>query len=126
VKTNEWLSYLLEQHRAEFEERLDGEIKGRGFTAPAGASAALIAALMTDFDAETYEATPAALTALAAALRAESAERAPEALGKIWRKAEQLLGGYVAEEAELTGGARRLAYLRLSEFGERARATLAD
>jgi hypothetical protein len=125
VKTNEWLSYLLEQHRAEFEERLDGEIKGRGFMPPPGASTALSAALMTDFDTETYAATPAALTALADALRAETAGRAPDALGKIWQKAEQLLGGYVAEEAELTGGARRLAYLRLSEFGERARGTLA-
>ncbi|HUS15367.1 MAG TPA: hypothetical protein VM536_10170 [Chloroflexia bacterium] len=125
MKTNEWLSYLLEQHQAEFIERLEGEIRGRGFAASEGAVASLAAALIADFDAETFAATPAALAALADALRGQDTGRAADALGKIWQKAEHLLGGYVAEEGELTGGARRLAYLRLSEFGQDARTALA-
>jgi hypothetical protein len=37
-----------------------------------------------------------------------------------------VLGGYIAGEQELSGGARRLAYLRLSEFGLRVRGALGD
>ncbi|MGI8588023.1 MAG: hypothetical protein ACR2M0_10105 [Chloroflexia bacterium] len=123
MKTNEWLSYLLEQHRAEFVERLEGEIRGRGFTAPEGAVNSLATALEADFDSESFETTPQALDAIAASLRAQDVARAEDALGKVWQKAEHLLGGYVADEGELTGGARRLAYLRLSEFGSRATET---
>ncbi len=125
MKTNEWLAYLLEQHQAEFVERITGEIKGRGFAPPDGASAELAGALVQDFGADRFAATPTALGDLGRALRAQDAARAGEALAKIWQKAEQLLGGYLAEEEELTGGARRLGYLRLSEFGKQARETLA-
>ncbi|HMA34566.1 MAG TPA: hypothetical protein VKY74_08800 [Chloroflexia bacterium] len=125
MKTNEWLSYFVEQHQAELVERLEGEIKGRGFTPPAGTGAALAAALEADFAQEAFTATPTVLAALATGLRAQDAGRAPDALAKIWLKVEHLLGGYIAEEGELSGGARRLAYLRLSEFGLRARGVLA-
>ncbi len=124
MKTNEWLSYLLEEHREEFAERLEGEIKGRGFTPLAGFGMRLATALVADFDAETCAATPPVLETLGTALRAADPLRAPDALAKVWQKVEHLLGGYVAEEEELSGGARRLAYLRLSEFGAQARQAL--
>lgn len=125
MKTHEWLAHLLEQHEAEFVERLEGEIKGRGFAPPAGVGAALAAALTADFDAATTTASAPVLAGLATAFRAQDAARAGEALGKVWQKVEHLLGGYIAEEDDLTGGARRLAYLRLSEFGAWARQVLA-
>ena len=125
MKTNEWLAYLLEQHQEEFIARLEGEIKGQGFAPPPGAAAALAAALDADFTGDTFAAAPPALAALAAALRAQNPARVVPALDKIWLKAEHLLGGYLAEEPELTGGARRLAYLRLSALGKEARAVLA-
>lgn len=121
VKTNEWLSYFLEQHEAEVRERLAGEIKGHGLTPPPAVVAGLVQAVIADFDAETFSATPAALQALAAELQAQDAVRATVVLGKVWQKAEHLLGGYIAEEPDLSGGARRLAYLRLSEFGANVR-----
>jgi len=121
VKTNEWLAYFLEQHEAEVIERLAGEIKGHGLTPPSDAVAELVQAVAADFDAEAFSATPAALAGLATGLLAQDTTRAADVLGKVWQKAEQLLGGYIAEEAELSGGARRLAYLRLSEFGANVR-----
>jgi hypothetical protein len=124
VKTNEWLAYFIEQHRAEMIERLEGEIKGYGLTPPAGAVAVLAGALEGDFEAEAFTATPPALTTLATALRAQDAARAADVLGKVWHKVENMLGGYIAEEPELSGGARRLAYLRLSEFSNSVRGVL--
>src|SRR5262249_27434578 len=124
-KTNEWLAYLLEEHEEEFVERLEGEIKGRGYAPPAGGVAAFTTALAADFAADVFAATGPALQALAGAVRAQDRVRAGEALAKFWQKAEQLLGGYLAEEEDLVAGARRLAYLRLSEFGKQARAALA-
>ncbi len=121
MKTNEWLSYFIEQHQAEVSERLDGEIKGHGLVPAVETTAALVASLIADFDAETFAATPEAWHRLAAGLRAQDPAHAPEVLGKVWQKAEHLLGGYIAEEPELSGGARRLAYLRLSEFGASVR-----
>ncbi|MDQ2806288.1 MAG: hypothetical protein M3Z04_05125 [Chloroflexota bacterium] len=121
MKTNEWLSYFLEQHQAEVNERLAGEIKGHGLTPPADTVAELVQAVAADFDAEAFSATPAALQRLAAGLAAQDAARAAAVLGKVWQKAEHLLGGYIAEEPDLSGGARRLAYLRLSEFGANVR-----
>ena len=122
MKTNEWLSYFLEQHQAEVIERLTGEIKGHGLTAPPAMVAGLVQAVTADFDAEAFSATPVALQQLANQLQAQDAPRATAVVGKVWQKAEHLLGGYIAEEAELSGGARRLAYLRLSEFGANVRA----
>ncbi|MGI8685262.1 MAG: hypothetical protein ACR2MO_09280 [Acidimicrobiales bacterium] len=124
MKTNEWLSYFVEQHQAAFVAGLEAEMRGRGFAPPAGAATELATALIADFEAESAAASQPALRALAVALCAQNTAGAGAALAAIWQKAEQLLGTYIAGEAELSGGARRLAYLRLSEFGVQARGAL--
>lgn len=126
MKTNEWLSYFVEEHQAELVEHLEQELAREGLVPPAGALGALVAGLDSDFEHEQFEATPPALANLASALREQDAAKAPQALARVWPQVEHVLGGYIAGEQELSGGARRLAYLRLSEFGLQVRGALGD
>ena len=125
MKTNEWLSYFVEEHQAELVEQLGRELARHGLVPPAGALGALVEGLDSDFEHEQFAATPPALANLASALREQDAGKAPQALALVWPQVETLIGGYIAGEQELSGGARRLAYLRLSEFGVQVRAALA-
>jgi hypothetical protein len=125
VKTNEWLSYFVEEHQAELVEQLERELAGQGLVPPAGALGALVEGLDSDFEHEQFTAAPPALANLASALREQDAVKAPQALARVWSQVENLIGSYIAGEQELSGGARRLAYLRLSEFGVQVRAALA-
>jgi hypothetical protein len=124
VKTNEWLSYFVEEHQAELVEQLERELAREGLVPPAGALGALVEGLDSDFEHEQFEATLPALANLVSALREQDAAKAPQALARVWPQVEHVLGGYIAGEQELSGGARRLAYLRLSEFGLRVRGAL--
>jgi hypothetical protein len=126
VKTNEWLSYFVEEHQAELVEHLARELAREGLVPPAGALGALVEGLDSDFEHEQFAATPPALANLASALREQDAAKGPQALARVWPQVEHLLGGYIAGEQDLSGGARRLAYLRLSEFGVQVRAALGD
>ena len=126
MKTNEWLAYLLEQHREEFVERLAAELQGCGFAPLAGAISTLAADLDLSFTSDDFTAVATTLSALAGQLGSQDHARAPQALEQIWQKVEQLLGGYLAEEDEISAGARRLAYLRLGELGRQARELLAS
>jgi hypothetical protein len=124
VKTNEWLSYFVEEHQAELVEHLERELAREGLVPPAGALGALVEGLDSDFEHEQFTETPPALANLASALREQDAAKAPQALARVWPQVEHVIGGYIAGEQELSGGARRLAYLRLSEFGLQVRAAL--
>ena len=125
MKTNEWLSYFVEEHQAELVEQLERELARHNLVPPAGALGALIEGLDSDFEHEQFTETAPALANLASALREQDAAKAPPALARVWAQVENLIGGYIAGEQELSGGARRLAYLRLSEFGVQVRAVLA-
>ena len=120
MKTNQWLTYLLDEHRADLTGVLRGEAAARGGLAPDAAIEAWVTALRDDLDAEAEQPDPRRtldeLVALAAILGAPPADLVP-----FWDQAEQRLNAYVAAEPDMVAGAKRLAYLRLSTFGQAVR-----
>ena len=119
MKTNGWLAYLLDEHRAVFVADLGERLAEAGRPVPAGAVAAWAAALHDDLAADTPDRTGPALSAPAGITGLPRAELAP-----FWDRAEALLRDWIAAEPEMTAGAKRLAYLRLSTFGNELRRAL--
>ena len=121
MKTNEWLAYFVEEHRAELVGVLRGEAAARGWPVPDAALEAWATALHDDFDADTQERTLPELHALAVI-----AGQPDAALVPFWDEAERRLTGYISAEPDLTAGAKRLAHLRLSTFGNDIRQALRE
>ena len=116
MKTNEWLALFLQENRADFVQLLLAEANRLNLDAARGAAEQVIDALEQDFAAEACGAAPASLLLL-------SAGDAASAL-TLWGTAEQKLTACVASEQEMTGGARRLAYLRISDYSAQLRSAL--
>jgi hypothetical protein len=121
MKTNQWLAYFVEEHRAELVGVLRGEAAARGWPVPDAALDAWATALHDDFDADTQERATAELHALAVI-----AGQPDAALVSFWDEAERRLAGYISAEPDLSAGAKRLAHLRLSTFGNEVRRYLRE
>jgi hypothetical protein len=121
MKTNEWLAYLLDEHRADFVGVLRGEAAARYGLIPDAALEAWTTALRDDLDAEQQERSLAELHSLAVL-----ASQPDAALVAFWDVVERLITGYIASEPDMVGGAKRLAHLRLSTFGAVVRAYLRE
>jgi hypothetical protein len=121
MKTNQWLAYFVEEHRADFVGVLRGEVAARGWPVPDAALNAWVTALHDDFDADTQERTLPELHALVAMSGQPDAAVIP-----FWDQAEKLLTGYISAEPDLSAGAKRLAHLRLSTFGNEIRQALRE
>lgn len=121
MKTNEWLAYLLDEHRADFVGVLRGEAAARYGTVPDAALEAWATALRDDLAVEQQERSLAELHSLAAL-----AGQPDAALLPFWDVAERRITGYIAGEPDMVGGAKRLAHLRLSTFGAAVRAYLRE
>lgn len=115
MKTNEWLALFLQENRATFAEVIT---TATGIAADDERIGTLISALESDFDGEVIENAPPALLAL-------TANDGSQALA-LWQKIDAKLSDYVAGEAEITGGARRLAYLRVSDYANQLRGILSS
>jgi hypothetical protein len=111
MKTNQWLAYLLDEHRADFVGVLRGAAAAHGWLVPDAAVEAWATSLRDDLEAETQNRTLDGLQALAGL-----AGQPHAALLPFWTQAETLLNGYIAADPEMVAGAKRLAYLRLSTF----------
>ena len=123
MKTNQWLAYLLDENRADLVGVLGGEAAAKGWPVPDAAVEAWVTALRDDLEAEAetpdQQRTLDQLVALAGIAAAPLVELVP-----FWDRAELLLNGYIAAEPDLAAGAKRLAYLRLSTFGNAVRTYL--
>jgi hypothetical protein len=121
MKTNEWLAYFVEEHRAELVGVLRGATAAWGWPVPDAALEAWATALHDDFAADTQERVLPELHALAAIAGQPDAAVIP-----FWDQAEQLITRYISAEPDLTAGAKRLAHLRLSTFGNDLRQKLRE
>ena len=123
MKTNQWLAYLLDENRADLVGVLRGEVAAKGWPAPDVAVEAWATAVRDDLEAESetpdQRRTLDQLVALAGFAGTPLADLIP-----FWDCAENLLNGYIAAEPDMVGGAKRLAYLRLSTFGHAVRTYL--
>jgi hypothetical protein len=116
MKTNEWLAYFVEEHRAELVGVVRGEAAVLGWPVPDAAFDAWVTALHDDFDADAQERTLSELHALAVIAGQPNVAVLP-----FWDEAERRLTGYISAEPDLSAGAKRLAHLRLSTFGNGVR-----
>lgn len=121
MKTNEWLAYFVEEHRAELVGVVRGAAAAQGGPVPDAALEAWLTALHDDFAADTQERTLSELHALAVIGGQPDAAVLP-----FWDEAERRLTGYISAEPDLSAGAKRLAYLRLSTFGNEVREYLRE
>ena len=107
MKTNEWLAYFVTEHKVELATLLAIECSRENLRPTDADLAGLLTTLESDFDAETFDATAAAFADLGSDKNSSKI---------IWGQIEQKMTDYISEEEEMTGGAKRLAYLRLSTF----------
>ncbi len=121
MKTNEWLAYFVEEHRAELVGVWRGEAAAQNWPVPDAAFDAWATALHDDFAADHQELALSELHALAAI-----AGQPDAALIPFWDQAERRLTGYISAEPDLSAGAKRLAHLRLSTFGNDVRSYLRE